>query len=218
MNAGVRIMRGDEAAVQIRWNESHKYWEFTNDGATYSQIQAVGPQGPQGPQGVQGIAGPQGVQGPTGPQGATGSTGAQGPQGPIGNTGATGAQGPQGPTGPQGATGATGPQGPTGPQGTTGATGPQGPQGTQGGKGASSGVVNINTRRPAFYPTADFQLTYGQRDTTLAKANLGGPVIDDLLAWRGSFDMPLQVASGQNPMAIVFDEDVSFMNPRVVCR
>ena len=63
----------------------------------------------------------------------------------------------------------------------------RGPQGTLGGKGASSGVVTINTKRPDFYPTADFQLTYGQRDTILAKANLGGTVIEDLLAWRGSF-------------------------------
>lgn len=63
----------------------------------------------------------------------------------------------------------------------------RGPQGTQGGKGASSGVVTVNTRKPSFYPSADYQLTYGQRDTLIAKANLGGTVIDDLLAWRGSF-------------------------------
>ena len=63
----------------------------------------------------------------------------------------------------------------------------RGPQGTLGGKGASSGVVSINTKRPDFYPSADYQLGFGQRDTMIAKANLGGPVIEDLLAWRGSF-------------------------------
>jgi len=63
----------------------------------------------------------------------------------------------------------------------------RGPQGTLGGKGASSGVVSINTKRPDFYPSADYQLGFGQRDTVIAKANLGGPVIEDLLAWRGSF-------------------------------
>ncbi|CAN7353046.1 TonB-dependent receptor [Duganella sp. LjRoot269] len=63
----------------------------------------------------------------------------------------------------------------------------RGPQGTLGGKGASSGVVSVNTKRPSFYPSADYQITYGQRDTLIAKANLGGPIIDDLLAWRGSF-------------------------------
>jgi len=63
----------------------------------------------------------------------------------------------------------------------------RGPQGTLGGKGASSGVVSINTKRPDFYPSADYQLGFGQRDTVIAKANLGGPVLEDLLAWRGSF-------------------------------
>jgi iron complex outermembrane receptor protein len=63
----------------------------------------------------------------------------------------------------------------------------RGPQGTLGGKGASSGVVTIHTRQPEFYPSSDFQLSFGQRETLIAKANIGGSVIDDLLAWRGSF-------------------------------
>ncbi|WP_020167241.1 MULTISPECIES: TonB-dependent receptor domain-containing protein [Methylotenera] len=63
----------------------------------------------------------------------------------------------------------------------------RGPQGTAGGKGGSTGLVSINTRRPSFVPTADFSLTYGQRDALVAKANLGGTVVEDLLAWRGSF-------------------------------
>lgn len=62
----------------------------------------------------------------------------------------------------------------------------RGPQGTLGGKGGSAGVVNILTRRPSFTRGGDFSLTYGQRDAVLAKANFGGPIIDDLLAWRGS--------------------------------
>ena len=37
-NAGLRILRGDSNAVQIRWNESTDVWEFTTDGATYSTI------------------------------------------------------------------------------------------------------------------------------------------------------------------------------------
>lgn len=63
----------------------------------------------------------------------------------------------------------------------------RGPQGTLGGKGASSGVVSINTRKPSFYPTADYSITYGKNETVIGKANFGGPVIEDLLAWRGSF-------------------------------
>ena len=34
-NAGVEIERGDEANVQLRWNESALKWSFTNDGAVY---------------------------------------------------------------------------------------------------------------------------------------------------------------------------------------
>jgi len=37
-NAGLRIMRGDSSAVQIRWNESTDKWEFTTDGTNYSVI------------------------------------------------------------------------------------------------------------------------------------------------------------------------------------
>ena len=37
-NSGIRIMRGDEAAVQMRWNEANDKWELTNDGTAYSNI------------------------------------------------------------------------------------------------------------------------------------------------------------------------------------
>lgn len=40
-NAGVEIERGDEANVQIRWNEGTDKWTFTNDGAVYYPV-AVG--------------------------------------------------------------------------------------------------------------------------------------------------------------------------------
>jgi len=63
----------------------------------------------------------------------------------------------------------------------------RGPQGTAGGKGASSGALVVHSKAPSFVPTADYQITYGQRDTVIAKAALGGPVVEDLLAWRGSF-------------------------------
>jgi iron complex outermembrane receptor protein len=84
----------------------------------------------------------------------------------------------------------------------------RGPQGTLGGKGASSGVVSVNTRRPSFYPSADYQITYGQRDTLIAKANLGGPIIDDLLAWRGSF----VVDRGRGYYVNNFDTNYSLYN------
>ena len=37
-NAGIEIERGDEANVQIRWNEGSDKWTFTNDGAVYHPI------------------------------------------------------------------------------------------------------------------------------------------------------------------------------------
>lgn len=63
----------------------------------------------------------------------------------------------------------------------------RGPQGTLQGKGASAGAVTITSKGPSFTPSADLELTYGQRETVLLKGALGGPIIDDLLAWRGSF-------------------------------
>ena len=41
-NAGIRVVRGDEAAVQIRWNETTDTWQFTNDGAVYSNLGSGG--------------------------------------------------------------------------------------------------------------------------------------------------------------------------------
>ncbi|KAF1049163.1 TonB-dependent receptor [Xylophilus sp.] len=63
----------------------------------------------------------------------------------------------------------------------------RGPQGTKGGKNAVLGTLSINTNRPSFTPTADYSLVLGQRDRITGTAVLGGSVIDDLLAWRGSF-------------------------------
>jgi hypothetical protein len=40
-NAGVEVKRGDEANVQLRWNEGTDKWTFTNDGAVYYPV-AVG--------------------------------------------------------------------------------------------------------------------------------------------------------------------------------
>ncbi len=37
-NAGIEVERGDEANVQIRWNEAQGKWTFTNDGAVYYGI------------------------------------------------------------------------------------------------------------------------------------------------------------------------------------
>ncbi len=65
----------------------------------------------------------------------------------------------------------------------------RGPQGTAGGKSTSAGVVNITTNRPSFTPSADYSLTFGQEGTFIGKLAAGGPIIDDVLAWRGTFSV-----------------------------
>jgi hypothetical protein len=34
-NAGIRVIRGDQAATQLRWYEAGTAWQFTNDGSAY---------------------------------------------------------------------------------------------------------------------------------------------------------------------------------------
>ena len=37
-NAGLRVIRGDDPAVQLRWNETADTWQYTLDGSTYLNI------------------------------------------------------------------------------------------------------------------------------------------------------------------------------------
>jgi len=37
-DAGIRILRGDSNAVQLRWNETNDKWELTTDGSSYANI------------------------------------------------------------------------------------------------------------------------------------------------------------------------------------
>lgn len=62
----------------------------------------------------------------------------------------------------------------------------RGPQGTAGGHNPSFGLLTLNTKRPTFEPSTDYALRIGQRDSIFATAALGGPIIDDVLAWRGT--------------------------------
>jgi iron complex outermembrane receptor protein len=63
----------------------------------------------------------------------------------------------------------------------------RGPQGTLLGKGASAGAVTITSRQPSFTPSANYEITYGERETVVLQGGIGGPIIDGLLAWRGAF-------------------------------
>jgi outer membrane receptor protein involved in Fe transport len=63
----------------------------------------------------------------------------------------------------------------------------RGPQGTLLGKNASVGNLIFTTKRPSFTPTADFSLGFREGNGVVANAAIGGPVVDGLLAWRGTF-------------------------------
>src|SRR5579864_5475342 len=65
----------------------------------------------------------------------------------------------------------------------------RGPQGTLQGKNATLGILNITTRKPSFTPDAEYSVTVGQWGTVIGRAAGGGPVIDDLLAWRATLSV-----------------------------
>lgn len=62
----------------------------------------------------------------------------------------------------------------------------RGPQGTAGGKNANVGAINVTTNVPTFDPEASYSAAYGQRNSIIGWGVIGGPVIDGLLAWRGT--------------------------------
>lgn len=68
----------------------------------------------------------------------------------------------------------------------------RGPQGTLLGKNTTMGVLNITTRQPSFEPDFNYSLTLGDRKAIIATAAGGGPIIDDLLAWRGTLSLNRQ--------------------------
>ena len=84
----------------------------------------------------------------------------------------------------------------------------RGPQGTLQGKNASVGSITINTRRPSFTPTADYTLAFSKDNGVLGVAAVGGPVIDNLLAWRGTFSVDRQ----QGPRTNAYNRDQTYTN------
>jgi outer membrane receptor protein involved in Fe transport len=84
----------------------------------------------------------------------------------------------------------------------------KGPQGTLGNKSTGLGVVNITTNRPSFTPSADYSLTFGQNDTFVGKLAAGGPIIDNLLAWRGNFT----VDRGDGNMLNLYNNGTTYTN------
>jgi len=84
----------------------------------------------------------------------------------------------------------------------------RGPQGTLGGKGGSSGAVYVTTKKPTFETSGELSVAYGERDAVIVKGAYGGAVIEDLLAWRGSFIVDKQRGYYENR----YDENFSLYN------
>ncbi|MES2263764.1 MAG: TonB-dependent receptor [Pseudomonadota bacterium] len=84
----------------------------------------------------------------------------------------------------------------------------RGPQGTLLGKNTSVGVVNVTTRRPSFTPDASWSLTLGQQDTVLGRFSAGGPIVDDLLAYRAT----LSVSKGAGDIKNAYNNDITYTN------
>lgn len=63
----------------------------------------------------------------------------------------------------------------------------RGPQGTTGGKASNIGRITFKTKAPTFTPEAQVSQVWGDWGTLRSNAVAGGPVIDGLLAWRGTF-------------------------------
>lgn len=84
----------------------------------------------------------------------------------------------------------------------------RGPQGTLQGKNASVGSITVNYKRPTFTPTADYTLAFSEHNGVLGVAAIGGPVIDNLLAWRGTFSVNRQ----QGPLVNANDRDQTYTN------
>ena len=84
----------------------------------------------------------------------------------------------------------------------------RGPQGTLLGKSTSVGVVAVNTRRPSFTPDASYSVTLGQLDTVQARYAGGGPVIDNLLAYR----VALSATKGQGDIKNAYNPDITYTN------
>jgi outer membrane receptor protein involved in Fe transport len=84
----------------------------------------------------------------------------------------------------------------------------RGPQGTLQGKNASVGSITVNYKRPTFTPTADYTLAFNKNRGLLGVAAIGGPVIDNVLAWRGTFSVNRQDGSLVNQ----YNRDQTYTN------
>lgn len=84
----------------------------------------------------------------------------------------------------------------------------RGPQGTLLGKNTSVGNIIFNTRRPSFTSSADYSLSFREGSGVQAYAALGGGIVDNLLAWRGTFS----VNRGNGDIKNQYNKDITYTN------
>ncbi|MFZ3086451.1 MAG: TonB-dependent receptor [Methylotenera sp.] len=65
----------------------------------------------------------------------------------------------------------------------------RGPQGTLLGKNTTLGAINISTKLPSFTPGYTFEGRVGEYNELVGKFSATGPIVDNLLAYRGSFSL-----------------------------
>ncbi|SHH08249.1 TonB-dependent receptor [Massilia sp. CF038] len=63
----------------------------------------------------------------------------------------------------------------------------RGPQGTLLGKNTTLGVINITTKAPSFTPAYVYEARLGSYNNLEGKFSATGPIVDNVLAYRGSF-------------------------------
>lgn len=84
----------------------------------------------------------------------------------------------------------------------------RGPQGALLGKNTSLGLISVTTNRPSFTPSTEYSLTIGQRDTVIGRYATGGPIVDDLIAWRGAFS----VSKGAGNILNLYNNTTTYTN------
>ena len=91
----------------------------------------------------------------------------------------------------------------------------RGPQGTLLGKNTSMGAIILNRKAPSFTPSIDYSVSFEQRDGVVGTLAATGPVIDNLLAYRATFNVDHQ----NGVLGNTLEQDQTFTNTsRVAAR
>ncbi|MDT8406092.1 MAG: TonB-dependent receptor plug domain-containing protein [Methylococcales bacterium] len=86
----------------------------------------------------------------------------------------------------------------------------RGPTGTDFGKNYGLGRISFTPRHPTFTKDANLSLTYGDFNTYIVDGAVGGPVVDDLLAYRAAIHINKtdgQIKNAFNPSQTFFNRD-----------